>query len=112
MQVSINMAMSLDGKIATAKRGPVKLGSAQDTRRMAEVRAAHQAVINGASTFRAYPFPLIVKNPDLVQARVARGWPKQPVSAVSSSKLEIPRNTPWEKATDLERWIFCGSAAP
>lgn len=100
MFVSINMAMSMDGKIATKARGPVKLGTAYDSRRMAQIRAEHDVVINGASTFKAHPFPL-----------TAKGSKRQPISAIVSSRLEIPRGTPWEKATKIERWVFCGRKA-
>jgi riboflavin-specific deaminase-like protein len=110
--VSINMAMSMDGKIATKARGPVKLGTALDTRRMAEIRALHDAVINGASTFRAYPFPLHVTGDDLQRERALRGQKKQPISAIVSSDLRIPRGTPWEKSRETERWLFCGKNAP
>lgn len=110
--ISINMAMSMDGKIATKSRGPVKLGSDYDSRRMAEIRAEHQAVINGASTFLAYPYPLSVEGDDLIKQRASKGWPLQPVSAVVSSLLKIPRGTPWEKAKSHDRWIFCGKEAP
>lgn len=109
--ISINMAMSMDGKIATKARGPVKLGSDYDSRRMAEIRAEHQAVINGASTFAAYPKPLSVEGDDLLFQRRAKGWPDQPISAVVSSQLKIPRGTPWEKAKGFDRWIFCGKDA-
>lgn len=110
--VSINMAVSMDGKIATRKRGPVKLGSDYDSWRMSEIRAAHDVVINGAGTFRAYPFPLTVEGADLIEQRLSRGLPAQPVSAVVSSDLKIPFGTKWEKARDVERWIFCGKKAP
>lgn len=110
--VSINMAMSMDGKIATKARGPVKLGSEYDSRRMAEIRAEHDVVVNGAGTFRAYPFPLSIEGEDLVEQRRAKGLPEQPVSAVVSSDLKIPFGTKWEKATGVERWIFCGKNAP
>jgi 5-amino-6-(5-phosphoribosylamino)uracil reductase len=112
MFVSINMAVSMDGKIATKSRGPVKLGSAYDSRRMAEIRADHDVVINGASTFKAYPVPLHVEGEDLIANRKKQGKPSQPISAVVSSRLDIPSGTPWEKAKDSERWIFCGKNAP
>ncbi len=111
MRVSINMAMSMDGKIATKARGPMKLGTELDSKRMSEIRAEHDAVINGAGTFRVYPVPLRVKDPALVKKRVRRGMRAQPISAVVSSGLKIPRHSPWEKATDFERWIFCGRQA-
>src|SRR4051812_26863921 len=100
MRVSINMAMSMDGKIATKARGPMKLGSAYDSRRMSEIRALHDAVINGSSTFKAYPYPLHVKGDDLLQERRKRGQVAQPISAVVSSRLYMPRKTPWELAKE------------
>jgi riboflavin-specific deaminase-like protein len=112
MMVSMNMAMSLDGKIATRARGPIKLGSKLDSRRMAEIRALHDAVINGAATFAAYPFPLSVEGRDLIAQRTRKGQAPQPISAVSSSRLQIPLGTPWEKAREIRRWIFCGREAP
>jgi riboflavin-specific deaminase-like protein len=112
MYVSINMAMSLDGKIATKKRGPIKLGSVHDSRRIAEIRADHDVVINGAATFKAYPKPLNIVGDDLIARRVKAGKPAQPASAFVSSRLDIPKDTPWEKATDTERWVFCGTRAP
>jgi riboflavin-specific deaminase-like protein len=112
MKVSMNMAMSLDGKIATKARGPIKLGSTFDSRRMAEIRALHDAVINGASTFQVHPYPLKVEGEDLIQGRISRGLLPQPISAISSSRLQIPKGTPWEKAVAVRRWAFCGKAAP
>lgn len=106
------MAMSLDGKIATKARGPVKLGSAYDSRRMAELRAEHDVIINGAATFRAHPFALNVIEKDLVSLRIGKGLSDEPASAIVSSRLDIPWSTPWEKATGTERWAFCGKRAP
>ena len=110
--VSINMAMSLDGKIATKARGPMKLGTELDSRRMWELRAENDAVINGAGTFRAYPFPLLVKDPALVEKRKQSGMSAHPISAIVSSRLSIKRNTPWEKSEETERWAFCGNRTP
>jgi riboflavin-specific deaminase-like protein len=110
--VSINMAMSLDGKIATKARGPMKLGTELDSKLMWKIRAANDAVINGAGTFRAYPFPLLVKEPSLIESRRREGKSAHPISAIVSSRLDIKRNTPWEKSTETERWAFCGNKAP
>lgn len=111
MFISINMAMSLDGKIATKKRGPMKLGTEADSRRMAEIRAEHDVVINGGTTFKAYPYPLKVEGDDLIAQRKKAGKPDQPASAMVSSQLNIERDTPWENATEVTRWAFCGTRA-
>jgi riboflavin biosynthesis pyrimidine reductase len=61
---------------------------------MREIRKMHQAVIMGATTFAACPEYL--------------GLP----TVVVSSRLGIPRHTPWERAVNKNRWIFCGKNAP
>lgn len=108
----MNMASSIDGKIATSARGPIKFTSKVDSRRMAEIRAEHDLVINGASTFRAFPFPLMVKEKDLVRERLGLGHSAEPISAMVSSDLRVPMGSAWEKAHAQERWAFCGSKAP
>lgn len=92
--VSVNMASSIDGKIASRRRGAVKLGTAYDSKRMREIRAEHQIVVMGAQTFLATPRYL--------------GLP----TAIVSSRLDFPARTPWENANDKERWVFCGKNAP
>lgn len=86
------------------------MGSAYDSKRMGEIRALHDAVLNGATTFKAHPFPLGIKDRSLVAKRIRRGKSAQPISAIVSSALRIPRGTPWEKSKG-ERWAFCGKAA-
>jgi riboflavin-specific deaminase-like protein len=48
--VLLNMAMSADGKIATANRVVASFGSARDQAHLLELRATTDAVITGAST--------------------------------------------------------------
>jgi 2,5-diamino-6-(ribosylamino)-4(3H)-pyrimidinone 5'-phosphate reductase len=111
-KVSVNMAASIDGKIATAARGPVALGSPYDRRRMGEIRAAHDAIIMGAATFEAHPYLLDVKSKKLQKARMKAGKTRQPATIIISSRLRFPKGTPFEKDARAERWIFCGKKAP
>src|SRR5580692_146455 len=48
--VLINMAMTADGKIATANRAVHSFGSARDLRHLYELRATADAIICGART--------------------------------------------------------------
>lgn len=105
------MAMSVDGKIANARRDAVKLGTKQDSKRMAEIRAKVDAVICGTGTFAAHPFPLIVHQKKLVKERIARGQRAHPISVVVSSSLQLKRNTPWHRATQYDRWAIGGRQA-
>ncbi|NUM89686.1 MAG: dihydrofolate reductase family protein [Bdellovibrionales bacterium] len=109
MFVSINMACSIDGKIATPRRGPVKLGSDYDSRRMAEIRADHDAVVMGGSTYRAHPFALRVDDEALVRARLARGKPAHPITVVVSRRLAFPATSPLARDREVERWMMTGA---
>ena len=110
--VSTNVASTLDGKIAPAKRGPVKFSSAYDSRRMSEIRAEVDCVVMGATTYRAYPKPLLIRGDSLIRARVRKGLPAQPATVVVSSRLDIPRVTKFEKAEGIRRIVFTTRRAP
>lgn len=111
--LSINMASTIDGKIAPASRGPVKLGSAYDSRRMSELRAEADGVVMGAGTFRAYPKPLKVRFPALIRARIRRRQPEQPATVIISSRLDLPKRvTPFEQAHEVRRIVFTTRRAP
>ena len=53
--VFINMAMTADGKIATANRAVSSFGSHQDFEHLLELRATADAVMTGAGTLKAQP---------------------------------------------------------
>jgi len=53
--VFINMAMTADGKIATANQAVSSFGSSQDFEHLLELRATADAVMTGAGTLRAQP---------------------------------------------------------
>ncbi len=98
--VSINMASSIDGKIASFLRGPIEMGSPFDRTRMRQLRGKVDAVIMGAKTFVAHPRPL-----------TSGSKKKQPATIIISSRLRLPKKTPWEQAHKIDRWVFCGKNA-
>ena len=53
--VFVNMAMTADGKIATANQAVSSFGSSQDFEHLLELRATADAVMTGAGTLRAQP---------------------------------------------------------
>lgn len=110
--VSVNMAASIDGKVATHLRGPVKLGSAYDSRRMAEIRSEQDIILMGAGTFLAHPLTLTVGPKDLRGKRKRKKQSEQPATGIISSKGNIPKTAPWLKDYKVERWLFCGNQAP
>ena len=57
MRVVANLAMTVDGKIAPASGERLRLGSAEDLRRMKLLRSEVDAVVAGGNTFRHWPIP-------------------------------------------------------
>jgi riboflavin-specific deaminase-like protein len=68
-RVVVNMAMTVDGKIASAKREYPHLTSRLDRSRMDRLRAAADAIVVGAGTVRAIDPPLHVRDPSLRKSR-------------------------------------------
>lgn len=79
MHVTVVCATSLDGKLATASRGPVRFTSRRDRARLHALRDAADAVLVGGATVRA-------EDPPLLPAK-----PPYPVRAIFSRTLDLPR---------------------
>jgi riboflavin biosynthesis pyrimidine reductase len=59
LKVISNTAISLDGRIATARYDHVAIGSPTDRQYMSVLRARADAVLVGGRTFRNWPLPLV-----------------------------------------------------
>ena len=110
--VAINMCSSMDGKIASAKRKEIHMGSSYDRQRMKEIRRDKHAIIMGASTFRVHPQVLDVGAKKWEKWREKRNLSPQPATVLVSTTLSLPRATPWEKEREVERLVFCGKKTP
>ncbi|MEO5970293.1 MAG: dihydrofolate reductase family protein [Bdellovibrionia bacterium] len=98
MFIYSNLAMSLDGKIATAQRTLFPLGTAEDLHQMKVLRKGCDALLMGASTLRVF------KNPCLIPNQVG-----QPINILVSSSLENISPS-WRFFTDsaIQRILFVG----
>lgn len=76
--IIINVAMSADGKIDTFERKGVSISSAEDKRRVLELRAEVDAVMVGGKTLLNESPKLTVKLPELEEFRVANKLPPNP----------------------------------
>ena len=110
--VSVNMAMSLDGKISTYRRENTALGSEHDRRLMDVLRCKTDAVIVGAGTVRHDGYPVIMRYKDLAEKRLARGLRHNPLNVVLSRKLQFPATKPFFKSVGVDRIIFTTRMAP
>jgi 2,5-diamino-6-(ribosylamino)-4(3H)-pyrimidinone 5'-phosphate reductase len=87
--VSINMAMTADGKITSAARDEPRFTSSYDRRNMDRLRAEADALIVGAGTIRADNPPLHVRDPEMQAHRQSLGKADL-IQIVVSSTLDLP----------------------
>lgn len=102
-RVTLKLAMSLDGRIATSTGESQWITGPEARRAVHAMRARHDAVMVGAGTARADLPSLSVR--DL-------GTAHQPVRVVLSNKLDLPQEGPlFETAADIPVWVIHGSEA-
>jgi 5-amino-6-(5-phosphoribosylamino)uracil reductase len=119
---SLVLAMSLDGKIADARRRAARFSSPADLDHLEARVAEADGVLLGGGTLRAYGTTLSVRNPALIAARRQRGQIDQPIHIVwsPSGRLDpqcrffqqpVPRGLittatgaqPWQGKSDVDR---------
>lgn len=110
--VSVNMAVSLDGKISTRKREQITLGTRHDRHLMDVLRARSDAVIVGAGTVRHDGYPVLVRDGVIRRRRVATGRGPHPVNVVLSTALDMPIGRPIFERDGIRRIIYTTTAAP
>ena len=101
--VTLKLAMTLDGRIATATGESKWITGPEARRRVHAQRAAHDAVLVGGGTARADDPSLTVR--DL-------GMQHQPVRIVASRRLDLPEGSVLERtAQDVPVWLVHGPDA-
>lgn len=90
--IYVNMAMSLDGKITTAKRESFLLGTEHDWERMDHLRSQADGILNGARTIRDDDPPVRVRSPRRIDQRVEAGKPSQPVNVIVTNGSGFPKD--------------------
>lgn len=90
--VTVNFAMSADGKLSTKERRQVKISGNEDFKRVDQLKAGTDAIMVGIGTVIADDPSLTVKSEELKQARVSRGLDENPVRVVVDSRGRIPVN--------------------
>ena len=104
--VYANLAVTLDGKIASFDREDFSLGSKADRLEMDRLRAKADAVIWGGETLRTARHPARVREESLVSERVECGLPPHPANALITKSGVFPDQLPWFEAGEVERLIF------
>ncbi|MBK9138192.1 MAG: dihydrofolate reductase family protein [Verrucomicrobia bacterium] len=92
--VLINMAMTADGKIATANRAVSSFGSRRDVAHLYELRATVDAVMCGARTAAAGEVHLDAGGPRYQRQRLKRGLAEFNLRVVVSGSGSLPATLP------------------
>ncbi len=103
--ILLNYAVSLDGKISTAQRDPVRFTSRIDRRLMDEIRADADAVLIGAGTLRSEDPPVRIRAARRRDERRRLGKPPHPVSILLSRTMRLPREGRYWEDDRVERMI-------
>jgi riboflavin-specific deaminase-like protein len=88
--VLINMAMTADGKIATANRVIESFGSERDQRRLYTLRASADAILCGAGTVRGAGITLGNGGANFERRRRRQGLASAPLRVVVSGAATLP----------------------
>ena len=110
--ILLNYALSLDGKISTETRDPVRFTSRTDRGLMDEIRADADAVLIGAATLRAEDPPVRIQAAGRRDERTRRGKPPHPVSIVLSRSLRLPSEGRFWKDDRVERIVATTEQTP
>lgn len=93
MKVTVNVAMTLDGKIDNVARQGAKISSDADWERVDALRASHDAILVGGNTLLAEDPRLTVKSEALRAKRVARGLSPNPAKVGIVSACSLTANS-------------------
>lgn len=86
----MNMAMTADGKITSARREEPSFASRRDKRTMDRYRAEADAVLVGAGTLRADDPPLGVRDPEMRAYRRSLGKPEGLLNVLVTATAAVP----------------------
>ena len=103
--ILLNYALSLDGKISTEQRDPVRFTSRIDRGLMDEIRADADAVLIGAGTLRAEDPPVRIRAARRKEERRRAGKSPHPVSVILSRSMRLPRTGRYWEDDQVERII-------
>jgi len=111
MEVVVNAATSVDGKLSTRERRQVRISGEADFDRVDRLRAAADAVLVGVGTVLADDPHLGVKSEDRRVERLRNGRPANPTRVVADSRARTPPDATLLDE-DAETCLLVSAAAP
>ena len=104
--VTINMAMSADGKVSTYRRETFSLGSRDDRSLMDILRARTDAVVVGAHTVSLDGWAIRVRDDDIRQKRIGQRRTPHPLNVVVSTDLDLPARSQFFTFEETDKLII------
>lgn len=108
----LNMAMSADGKIATANRAVSSFGSQHDHRHLYELRAGADALLCGATTAGEPGVNLDLGGPRYHRLRARRGLPPTLLRVIASGQARLDPEAPVFRDRTMPTFVLVAAAAP
>ena len=108
--VVINMVTSVDGRAALDGRSAA-LGGPADRDVFFELRASVDAVLAGTGTLRAEGYRRLVRKPERIAQRVARGLEPEPLALVLSRSGDVPTEIPLLNDPEARPLVLTGADA-
>lgn len=88
-RVIANFALTADGKVSTRNGTPTGFTSAEDKRRLLEIRALGDALLVGARTVATDHMAMRLPDPEFQRQRLARGQTPEPRPVIASNRGRI-----------------------
>jgi 2,5-diamino-6-(ribosylamino)-4(3H)-pyrimidinone 5'-phosphate reductase len=111
MEVVVNAATSVDGKLSTRERRQVRISGSEDFDRVDRLRAAADAVLVGVGTVLADDPHLGVKDEGRRVERLRNGRPANPARVVADSRARTPTDATLLD-DDAHTYLLVSEAAP
>ena len=111
MDVIVNAAMSVDGKLSSRRREQIKISGSDDFDRVDKIRTAVDGIMVGIGTVLADDPHLVLDDPDGRRQRRQNGRPPSPARIIVDSRARTP---PDGRICDDEAttYILISAAAP
>lgn len=107
--VTLNVAMTADGKTDTVARRGAAISSPQDLERVDRLRATHDAIMVGGKTLLGDDPRLTVKSAALRAERLARGAPENPIKVGVVTRADLKLDGRFLTVGPARRMIFTTS---
>lgn len=112
MEIAICLATSLDGKIAEIPGGAPNFTSRYDREKLFKLRAMADVLIVGANTVRQEQLPPLIRDPESLATRKARGLKPHPDVVLVSASMNLPWDSDYFKLAQQSISVLTGSPAP